>query len=197
MSNSVSYFNKVSTQYFNKSHKGLWRLVRKAEMRSVLNVLCPSVGDQILEIGAGAGFYSSYLKNNLLIDVLAIEESEGMAQQLESKGISYIQGKFEEQRLEEQYAKILCAGVLEFVDNPEIFLSRCKKNLRKNGILVLLVPSGGILNFFYCLFHLFSGCPTHRRNPSEYIEIATKLGFVVDDIKRGSFFSKVIKLSLS
>lgn len=191
------YFNRVALDYDRKSQKGLWRYLREKERRAVLALLTPFANERILEVGAGAGFYSSILRDSYNVNLSVVEASEGMIRELAVRGFRGTYGKFEDLNLGECFSKILCAGVLEFVQDADKFLFKCKQHLQPDGVLVLLVPSGGIRGEIYRAHHFVVGCPIYHRDSSHYVESAGQLGFRLVQQKNAGIFAHALKFVLN
>jgi 2-polyprenyl-3-methyl-5-hydroxy-6-metoxy-1,4-benzoquinol methylase len=77
-------------------------------------------------------------------DITVIEASESLVEQCRekfSKQVTYINERFEEVSLKEQYDAIFLVHTLEHLDQPELVLKQINRWLTKSGKLFLVVPN--------------------------------------------------------
>ncbi len=93
----------------------------------------------VLEIGPGKGhFYENFKKNNKNVKYSVLETDLGAQKILEKKNIK-VYDKYED--LSENYFDlIIFSHVLEHVGDPNLFLKRIHKFLKKDGIIFLEIP---------------------------------------------------------
>lgn len=131
----------------------------------------------LLDLGSGAGFYSIFFKNKYRINVLGVDSSPAMVEQLKLNGIEYVLDSIENFVSSEKFDLVLAAGVMEFVDNPEKVFRNILASIAPNGRLVILVPRSGIGGRMYKIHHKLKKCPVQIRSAETYKRIASHLGF--------------------
>ena len=118
---------------------------------------------RILDLGFGNAAISSQLKlSGALIDGIdistqAVEENREIFRHVYQHDLNFI----DDLELKEQYDIILCTDVLQYLVNPADILSRLKKYLVRDGLLVVSVPN--FVNFSTRLHVLFGNFPLHHR----------------------------------
>ncbi|OAG27028.1 class I SAM-dependent methyltransferase [Thermodesulfatator autotrophicus] len=96
--------------------------------------------DYVLEIGAGRGLFAKKISTNKYIGL----DTSKKAQELASKeGIKIENETIEEHAKQKSdfYDVVCCFQVLEHVPNPKSFLAASIKVLKKDGLLIISVPS--------------------------------------------------------
>ncbi len=173
----TEYFNHRADNYLERSGRGLWDAFRKREQAAVIELLAPKPGQKILDAGCGAGFYSLLLKNTYGADVTGVDISERMIAKLEANGITGHLGNIVDFTTTTSFDRILAAGVLEFVDQPEDVFRACFKAVKPGGRMVALVPRAGLAGMAYSLAHQALGCPTQVLPTEEYKKLGEYAGF--------------------
>ena len=69
-----------------------------------------------------------------------------------------------------KFEKIVCAGLLEFVNSSEKVLKNIRKHSKKNCRLVILCPGDNLLAKFYKLYH-----STNKINIKLFINLITSI----------------------
>lgn len=188
-----NYFDRVAGLYARRSATGLWRRFRVRELRVVFELLEPQRGERILEVGAGAGFYTEYLlEKNVLVE--AIDSSVEMVEAMRKRGIDAHQGDAQKFSSDGHglFDGVLAAGVLEFLAKPMDFFASSQASLKASGRLVILIPRSGVFGLFYQIWHELSSCPVSVRNKASYIEMAASQGFALEKTRRATLISEVL-----
>lgn len=173
----AEYFNRRADKYLERSGKGLWDTFRKRERAAIVHLLAPKRDHRILDAGCGAGFYSLYLQNKFGAEVTGVDLSEKMIENLKASGVKGHWGPIATFESEQAFDRVLAAGVLEFVADPERVFTALFKALVPGGRLVVLVPRAGLAGLAYSLAHSAFGCPTHVLPEEDYKKMAAYAGF--------------------
>lgn len=139
-----------------EGHKNLETAVmRKNFTRWVFEEMSQSLKGNILEIGSGLGTYSTLIVNNFpnsLITLSDISSSyiANLEQQFTKKNILVakldLNNKNDFEKIGyNKFDSIMAINILEHVKNDEFALQELYKMLKKNGTLVILVPSHKLL----------------------------------------------------
>ena len=110
--------------------------------------------------GCGSGYYGVILKKYGAVP-FGVDLSENMIRFLRQHGIRGSVGNIEDIQLHKTFDKILAAGVLEFVANPERAIHNLTSHLKKKGTLVILYPRYSIGGILYKCYHLLHGINIH------------------------------------
>lgn len=154
MNQVLEHFNLASKKYVSASNKGLWKIVRNRETSAIQKLVLPVDSKATaLDLGCGAGYYSTILKKLGFKKITCVDFSPEMLAQISSSDFIKIESNIETFKSDEKYDLILCAGALEFVDNPNQVFQNVKKMLNPGGAFVILVPNENLFSIFYKLYH--------------------------------------------
>ena len=95
---------------------------------------------RILEIGAGEGSLSLYLKKKGF-HISVVEPSQTFQRQLTQKGISVIGSNLEDINVKEPFDLCLSFHVLEHLNNPLVILKKIRSLLKPKGLFLGEVPN--------------------------------------------------------
>lgn len=167
-----NYFDRAAAEYSARSSRGWWNHFREREWRAVVPLLKPRLGEKLLELGCGAGFYSERLKQRFAVEAFGVDASSEMVKQAVQRGVPAWCGPVEEidHIPSRSFDIVLAAGLLEFVADPKPALRQAARVLRPGGRLVILVPRSGALGLAYDWIHRWQGCPAWTRTPVYYIQ---------------------------
>ncbi|OGV91420.1 hypothetical protein A2783_02645 [Microgenomates group bacterium RIFCSPHIGHO2_01_FULL_45_11] len=156
----AEYFDRRAPTYGSWFKQSLGnRTVDNLEKEAVLRLLMPPSGKKkltILEIGVGRGRIARYLLNNLPIEsYMGVDISRRMIRTLKKekiKGLKLIWYKGERLPLKRRMDSVISIRQIKYNQNLANQLLLMKKNLIKNGILIIEFPScysvSGIRNLF-------------------------------------------------
>jgi SAM-dependent methyltransferase len=191
----AEYFSLQAFDYQNKSTRFPWKWVRARELSAVRSLLGDFAGIDVLEIGAGAGFYTHDLINRGARRVWAIDISGAMLAALPSGPITPVLGDAETVRLEKRFPVLVSTGMLEFVRDPAAVLANAARHAEVGARFVLLVPRANIPGFFYRRFHHAHGLSIHLFDRTWFETTAPRFDWRVDAIIRVLPFSLAVRLS--
>lgn len=101
--------------------------------------------DSLLEVGAGHGtFCQEVLSRKIFKKVVAIEPVISQAKTCVEKGIKTINMPVENVKFKrnELFNVIVNFEVMEHLFSPKEFITKCRKFLKKNGLLIFTLPNG-------------------------------------------------------
>lgn len=178
MGNKINhYFNVRAGDYLKRSNSGIWNIFRKKERASIASSLNPQAGSSLIDLGCGAGYYAIFFKNQYKLNVFGVDSSSAMIYELKKTGIPCQEGSIETLNLHSVFDNALAAGVLEFVQQPDLFFKQTSRLLATGGKLVILIPNTHFFGWCYKISHSFFGCHTYLRTPKEYEAMANIIGF--------------------
>ena len=127
------HFESLKSPYAGNA-RGLWKFIRERE-KSAFHKIAQSLsrGNTVLDIGSGSCEYAKILleygaQRVDCVDFTSLQLKESSFQDPRLTKITADAEKFE---ATETYHLILCAGLLEFLDQPENFPFRLKKKIEK------------------------------------------------------------------
>lgn len=108
----------------------------------VLNLVKRRCGNnaRVLEIGAGYGPLGKLLQDNGF-QYIGFEPSGVRASVAKNEGVNIINEIHHPSRVDERYDAIVLDNVIEHVRDPRYIINNARKNLKKDGIIITIVPS--------------------------------------------------------
>lgn len=194
MSLTKTHFNKAASNYSKRSGRGLWKAIRNNEVRAVKEMLSEAnKAVAALDLGCGAGFYSNILHQQGIKDIVCIDFSEKMLNQIKAPQFQKIHAEIENFHTDRKFDIVLCAGVLEFTAEPQKVFENVSTMLKTGGAFILLYPSKTVLGSFYKNYHWWmhglSVRLFHRREIQTYAAFA---GLNFQRLLRAFPFSEVV-----
>ena len=106
-------------------------------------------GNSVLELGSAEGPMTKFLMDDFS-RVVAVDGSsvycDILKKTIKNDKLEVVCSMFEEYTTEERFDTIIMAHILEHVDNPIKIMSRAKRWLRKNGVILIDVPNANSLH---------------------------------------------------
>ena len=145
---ALRHYARIAPAYDRRVTRGPLLHLRRRERSAVLGMARLAPGLSLADVGCGAGFYALEAKRRGL-RVCAIDAVPEM--------LVHLQGKVDEVRLRDvetltdaaPFDRVICAGVLDFVADPELAFSRLCGAVAPGGRLVVLVPRTGPGGWLY------------------------------------------------
>lgn len=190
----VEYFSNRASDYQAKSTRFPWAWVRAREVTAVLSLLGDIAGIEILELGAGSGYYTRELIRCGARHVWAVDISEAMLAALPKGPIAPMLGDAETIWLEKRFPVLLSTGMLEFVRDPAAALANAARHAEADARFVILVPQANVFGFLYRRFHRTHGIGIHLFDRTWFETTAPRSGWQVHAVARVLPFSLVIRL---
>ncbi len=169
---AISHFSRLARTYEAHVNRGLLRLLRQRERTAILKEAHLDVpGEWLLDVGCGSGYYSWIGKKNGLL-VHAIDASREMLRLVQDIADQTELADIETFQPNRVYDRVICAGVLDFVVDPERAFRNLCRLVNQNGRLIVLAPKRGMGGIYYRLEKGFSGLRVNLYRPSWFEEIA-------------------------
>ncbi len=154
--NIATYYDKQAKNYIKRLTSGSLGRIKRQEKEYVLELLDPKKKEKILDAGCGAGYYASFIKK-AGCEVVGIDISEKMIEEAKKLSIKTKVCNLENFELNKKFDKIVSCGALEFCKKHLNVLKNLKKHLKKDGSIVILIPTLSAIGFLYKLYHLKNG----------------------------------------
>ena len=149
-----SYFDRQADAYQDSSSSLVWGWQRRREAKAVFDLLGPIAGEPVLELGCGAGYYTRELIRRGAAHVTAVDFSRAMLDQLPDGPITPIHADAARVRPEGRFARILSAGLMEFVPDAASVLANARNcATEEDGVMVCLFPPDNPAGRLYRVFH--------------------------------------------
>lgn len=189
----LSYFEAAATNYRRRSRAFPWKWLRRSELQTVMNEFeAVPRGGRVLDLGAGAGFYTEALQQAGFKDITAVDLLPGMLAQIQSTTAKKIRADIQAFRSDQVFDLIVCAGALEFVSRPEQVFANVSAMLSPIGRFVLLFPEVGFAGGLYQRFHARHDLVVRLYKPAEIERIAAEVGLRAASSIRCGAFSRVM-----
>lgn len=182
-----SYFSRQARSHPNGSARGVWAWMRELETPVVMDLLGVRAGEAILDAGCGAGHYTQALVDaGATVTALDIEPEmiEAIRQRLR---VETMLGDLMTVQLEPRFDKIVCAGVLEFVQEPGAVVANLAKGLRPGGTMVILVLARCLPGIGYWVARRTNGIDMPMFSRGGVETLARGTGLRVQEARRAGY----------
>jgi SAM-dependent methyltransferase len=188
------YFSARASDYHARSTHFPWSWIRGRESAAVQSQLGDVAGLDVLELGAGAGFYTRELTRRGARQVWAVDISSAMLAALPAGRITPVLGDAGTLRLDRVFPVLLSTGMLEFVDDAAAVLANAAHHAEVGARFVVLAPQATILGHLYRGFHRSHGINIRLFDRSWFETFAPRSGWQVRAIAPVAPFSIVVRL---
>jgi SAM-dependent methyltransferase len=185
---ATEYFDRQAPGYLAASERFPWAWLRRKESAAVFAAIGPLGGAEVLELGAGAGYYTRALLERGAKHVWAVDRSPEMVQQLRSAGITPVLGDVTDVKVGRTFDAILAAGVFEFVDSAHDVLANAARHARDGAWLVVLYSRQSVAGTAFRAFHARHGLDIHLYRRDEFDSAATRAGWRVESATNCGLF---------
>jgi 2-polyprenyl-6-hydroxyphenyl methylase/3-demethylubiquinone-9 3-methyltransferase len=167
----VDFHDKIAAQ-FSRGYEGDPGLRERLQVWSQIMRRRLHSADRVLDLGCGPGALTVEAAR-IARHVTAVDASASMLEQLNGRvsdggfrNIAVCRQTFVEffDSANTLYDAIICSSVIEYLDEPDMFLRSCANLLKPRGILLLSVPNGGsIFRIFERKWFHLTGRPGYYR----------------------------------
>ena len=195
MSQAKTYFEAAASGYTKRSEAGFWGLLRRGEASAISTLIGAGPLGDVLELGCGSGYYTRRLSNQGCKSLIAVDFSPGMIEEYSISGCVKKTADIQEFISDNPCDLILCAGALEFLEDPKVVFRNASRMLRTKGSLVVLLPRRSLLGRCYQFFHRFHAVPVRLFDLQEVEQWAHEVGLALTQWHRVPLFSLAMKFS--
>jgi ubiquinone/menaquinone biosynthesis C-methylase UbiE len=151
-------------------------------------------GETFLDVGCGGGFYALEAKRAAM-RVCAVDAALGMVER--------VSGKVDEAHVSDvetlhfsgrTFNRVVCAGVMDFVVNPEVAIENLMRQVGPGGVLVVLAPRRGLRGAYYQLEKRVVGLRINLFTAEWFEAAAQKNGFRVTSLELPLPHNLVVRL---
>ena len=187
-----SYFASEARGYDTRLRSGMLGILREAERRTVIYLLSPKKGEQILDIPCGSGYYADFLKK-AGAEIYGIDISAEMITVFQEKKYHGQTGDMKSFSLARQFDKVLSAGGFEFCLDQEKIIKNLLAHTKEKGEIVVLFPRKSLFGQMYKLYHLLFHKTKIMLFSEEQIASWFQInGGKVRELKRAALFTSVM-----
>lgn len=115
---ALDYYDHISGHYDQFVSIGFLKWFRNREKRAILTLADLDSSGTLIDIGCGGGFYSIAAKK-AGFQVTSVDAVPSMLEDLKDKVDQVLLADVENLKLDQQFDRVLCLGVLDFVVNPK------------------------------------------------------------------------------
>ena len=195
MSSVKQYFDGRAMDYRSQSNSGFWSILRESEKKAIERALNPFSGMACLELGSGSGFYTHLLANSYPSRLVAVDFSYAMLCAMNISGVLKIQSDIQSVSFRISFDRILCAGALEFLPNPNPFFNNIRCLLSQEGLLILLIPSKGLMGKMYKWFHSAHNININLFDRKTLKNLLKKYELKINSIEKPTPMTYVVQIS--
>lgn len=134
--------------------------IRAVETQVVLDVMGPVGGCRVLELGCGDGHYARLLSAQGA-SVVGVDRSRELLRALEGTAVEVVVGDAREVALPGRFSRVLLAGLMEFLPDPERALANAAAHAEADARAVVLLPRSGVGGRLYQAWHRTQGRRVH------------------------------------
>ena len=189
---SPRYFDRRASGYLAASERQPWKMVRAGEWRALRSALRLAPGQNVLDLGCGPGHYSLRMRAVADIRLHGVDHSAAMMHAYRAQGFEGTHCRAEDFVSPRRFDRVLLAGLLEFVEDPEEVFRPLSRLLAESGRAVCLVPKPGLIGAIYGSVHALASCPTRLRDPELYSRIAERHGLKILERTSATFMGIVL-----
>jgi SAM-dependent methyltransferase len=194
---ATEYFDRQASGYLAASDRLPWRWLRQSESSAVLAMSGPLAGAEVLELGAGAGYYTRAMLDRGAAHVWAVDRSPEMLQQLGSPRITPVLGDVTDVRVPRSFDAILAAGVFEFVASAQDVLLNAARHARVGAWLVVLYSRPSAWGAAFRAFHARHGLDIHLYRREQFDDAAARAGWRAESWQRCGLFCVAARYRLA
>lgn len=191
----IDYFDRKAKNYEAGSQSWPWSVVRKWEADVVQRMMGNVDGRSFIDLGAGSGYYVRIFMALGAVDISAVDMSAKMLTGVPPGARTHL-ADITSISLDYTFDRILCAGALEFVVDPDAVLRNARALAAEDCRMVVLVPNSNLFGLLYKLFHKSHGVRLNLFRPKSLRDMADLAGWRVDRVERVAPFSLVACMSL-
>ena len=142
------HYGQWAATYGDPADDGWFAWIRAREVRLVYEELDIPPGASVLDAGCGSGIYARALHDRGH-EVWAVDFAPEMVERTRGHVTRCEQCDIESLSLERTFNRVLCLGVLEWVQCPTSAFARLARHVAPGGRLVILVPRTGPGGWIY------------------------------------------------
>lgn len=186
------YFTSKAAKYGQNRLNLFWTITRFLGSKKVFKLAGDLDGKKCLDVGCGTGFYSKLMIENGAAHVSCVDRNSAMLAQINHPQIVKIEASAEDFVTPTTYDFVLLAGVLEFLENPEVALENSFSHAKRGARLVALIPNTRILGELYGFFHRTHGFNVNLFTAPSFKRMLAETGWSLEVSEYAPPFSLVV-----
>lgn len=179
---ALNYYDQISRDYDRIVSIGFLKWFRNREKQAILSMADLSPPGTLIDVGCGGGFYSIAAKK-AGYQVTSVDVVPSMLEDLKGRVDQILWGDVETLKLNCQFDRVLCLGVLDFVVNPKQAILNLCQLVAPGGRLVLFVPRVSWASWIYRFEKRYSGIRVNLYKIEWIQKCVEKEGLKLKDMK--------------
>ena len=190
------HFGQAARGYHRASTRWPWAWLRDREANALLALVGPVDGRRVLDLGAGAGFYTRRLLERGARDAVVVDLSAPMVAQASGGRTLGVVADAASVSLRRRFDLVVVAGLLEFVGDPAAVLGNAAALASPGAVLAVLVPVDGPGGRLYRAYHQRHGFAIRLYTPAGLAALAGQAGWRIEATRAVWPYTVVARLSL-
>lgn len=193
----LRHFGQAARGYHRASTRFPWSWLRGREARALLRVVGPVEGRRVLDLGAGAGYYTRLVLGRGARDAVAVDLSRAMVAEVGPERTLRLVADAAGVSLRRRFDLILTAGVLEFARDPVAVLANAAVLAAPGAALAALVPVDSAGGRLYRSYHRRHGIAVRLYSRESLGGAAAAAGWRLEATQRVWPYTLVARLALA
>jgi len=139
---------KFDLEHYHANANFIVRFIESKRVKFILKFIEAREGDEIIEIGCGAGDIIGRVEKGETTGVDISRYILNVARQRYPQ-VKFVAGNAEElpdEIIKNRYDKIICSEVIEHVENPDKVLTEIRRLAKKDSAVVISVPNENLID---------------------------------------------------
>ena len=180
---AAQLYARGRSRYSRARPHGFRELVLADQRAAIVELARPQASDRVLDIGCGAGLIASLLRSRVStisgVDVCA--EMLAVARPWLDHAV---RAQLETLDLGRHFDLVVCAGVLDFVEDPQAALRAIRRHVAPHGRAVIATAALSATGIAYALFRRLQGIRVHLYTSGRLQKLAVITGLRCTTVRR-------------
>lgn len=181
---ALRHYARIADDYERRVERGpLLRALRRRERRIVLELAQLAPGLSLADVGCGNGFYALEARRRG-VRVCAIDAVPEMLAAMSGAVDDIRLRDVEDLRGMGTFDRVVCAGVLDFVVDPDLAFANVCRLVASGGRLVVLAPCAGVGGWLYRAEKRLFGLRVNLFTPAWFASRSDRSGLRLAEVRR-------------
>lgn len=190
---ALAHFDRLADRYAAYVHRSIWRHLRARERAAVLAAADFATARSVIDVGCGSGQYAREARR-AGAHVWAVDASPRFVERIRADVDEAFVADVETLRIGRRFDVVVCAGVLDFVVDPERAVKNLLTLVDDGGRAVLLLPRAGLGGVAYRIENLGARLRVNLFDVAWLDAIARRFAMRVDRVVRPFAHNMVVRI---
>ena len=190
----AEHFGRVAAGYRQSSQSLRWRWLRQRETAAVAELMGCLDGQRVVDLGAGAGCYTDLALDLGASSVFAVDLVGDMLDAITDPRVTKRVDDATGVDFPWPVETVIAAGVLEFVDNPQMVFANARRQIAPGGRLIALMPPDTLLARIYKAYHARNGLDVHLFSMKRCQDMAAAAGWRIAETRFVWPYTRIMRL---